>query len=72
MYLTLLLILHALKPSRLDFDCFQRIRLLYLSGAVQTSDGGMTLTAFLKVLQSYQNERRMIMKGCVQWNPVYN
>ena len=27
-------------------------------------------TSFSTVFQSYQNDRRMIMKGCVQWNPV--
>ena len=24
------------------------------------------------VFQSYQDDGRMIMKGCVQWNPVYD
>ena len=26
-------------------------------------------TSFSTVFQSYQDHRRMIMKGCVQWNP---
>ena len=28
-------------------------------------------TSFLTLFQSYQDDGRMIMKGCVQWNPVY-
>ena len=28
-------------------------------------------TFFLTVFQSYQADGQMIMKGCVQWNPVY-
>ena len=28
-------------------------------------------TCFSTVFQSYQDEGRMIMKGCVQWNPFY-
>ena len=28
------------------------------------------LTSFLTVFQSYQDDVRMIMKGCVQWNSV--
>ena len=27
-------------------------------------------TSFLTAFQSYQNDVRMIMKGCVQWNSV--
>ena len=36
-------------------------------------DGRMTcdFMSFSKVFQSYQDDGRMIMKGCVQWNPVY-
>ena len=36
-------------------------------------DGWMTcdFTSFLTVFQSYQDDVRMIMKGCVQWNSVY-
>ena len=36
-------------------------------------DGWMTcdFTFFLTVFQSYQDDVRMIMKGCVQWNSVY-
>ena len=36
-------------------------------------DGWMTcdFTSFLTVFQSYQDDRRTIMKGCVLWNPVY-
>ena len=29
-------------------------------------------TSFLSVFQSYQDDVRMIMKGCVQWNSVYS
>ena len=37
-------------------------------------DGQMTFdfTSFSTVFQSYQDDGRMIMKGCVQWNPVCN
>ena len=28
-------------------------------------------TSFLTVFQSYKDDERLIMKGCVQWNPVY-
>ena len=33
--------------------------------------GWMTcdFTSFSTVFQSYQDDRQMIMKGCVQWNP---
>ena len=36
-------------------------------------DGWMTcdFMSFSTVFQSYQDDGRMIMKGCVQWNPVY-
>ena len=36
-------------------------------------DGWMIcdFTSFLTVFQSYQDDVRMIMKGCVQWNSVY-
>ena len=37
-------------------------------------DGWMTcdFTSFSIVFQSYQGDGRMIMKGSVQWNPVYD
>ena len=33
--------------------------------------GWMTrdFTSFSTIFQSYQDDERMIMKGCVQWNP---
>ena len=36
-------------------------------------DGWMTcdFTSFSTVFQSYQDNGRMIMKDCVQWDPVY-
>ena len=36
-------------------------------------DGWVTcdFTSFSIVFQSYQDDERLIMKGCVQWNPVY-
>ena len=36
-------------------------------------NGWMTcdFTSFSTVFQSYQNKERLIMKGRVQWNPVY-
>ena len=37
-------------------------------------NGWMTcdFTSFSTVFQLYQDDGRMIMKGCVQWNPVYD
>ena len=29
-------------------------------------------TSFSTIFQSYQDDERLMMKGCVQWNPVYN
>ena len=36
-------------------------------------DGWMVcdFTSFSTVFQSYQDDGQMIMKRCVQWNPVY-
>ena len=36
-------------------------------------DGWMTcdFPSFSTVFQSYQDNERSIMKGCVQWSPVY-
>ena len=28
------------------------------------------ITSFSTVFQSYQDDERLILKGCVQWNPV--
>ena len=38
-----------------------------------TLDGWMTcvFTSFSTVFQTYQDDVRLIMKGCVQWNSVY-
>ena len=30
------------------------------------------LRPFTTVFQSYQDDRRVIMKGCEQWNPIYD
>ena len=40
---------------------------------LQLMDGWMTcdFTSFSTVFQSYQDDERLIMKGCVQWSPVY-
>ena len=32
----------------------------------------MRLYILSTVFQSYQDNERLIMKGCVQWNPVYS
>ena len=42
--------------------------------AVSRMDGLMTccFTTFSTVFQSYQDDECVIMKGCVQCNPVYN
>ena len=29
-------------------------------------------TPFSTVFQSYQDDEQMIMKGCVQWNPIWD
>ena len=36
-------------------------------------DGWMTcdFTSFTTVFQSYQDDERLIMKGCVQWSYLY-
>ena len=33
---------------------------------------GCDFTSFLTVLKSYHDNGQMIMKGCVQWNPIYD
>ena len=37
-------------------------------------DNWMTcdFTSLSTVFQSYQDDERLIMKGCVQWNSIYN
>ena len=37
-------------------------------------DGWMTcdFTSFSTLFQLYQDDRQMIIKGCVQWNSVYD
>ena len=42
-------------------------------GKIKFSDGWMTcdFTSFSTIFQSYQDDWEMILKGCVQWNPVY-
>ena len=42
-------------------------------GRVVRMDGWMTcdFASFSTVLQSYQDDGRLIMKGCVQWSFVY-
>ena len=34
-------------------------------------DGIRNITSYSKVLQSYQDDGRVILKDSVQWNPVY-
>ena len=48
-------------------------KLFPLVKIVEKMDGCMTckFTSFSTVLQSYEDNEWMIMKGCVQWNPVY-
>ena len=45
----------------------------HLNSGSSRMDGWMTcdFTSFSTVFQSYQDDERLIMKGCVQWNPVY-
>ena len=38
-------------------------------------DGWMThksFTSFSTIFQSYEDDRRLIIEGCVQWNTVYD
>ena len=67
----------------LSEDVSEKCSLTSFSGKISISDiikfcasnddGWMIcdFTSFSTVLQSYQDDGRMIMKGCVQWNPVY-
>ena len=43
-------------------------------GMAEWMDGWMTwdFTSFSTVFQSYQDDGRLIMKGCVQWNSVFD
>ena len=56
---------------------FNPISLGYNFGLSECSrvkmDGRVTcdFTSFSTVFQSYQEDGRLIMKGCVQWNPIY-
>ena len=60
-----------LNYTELTFEDKARgIAILYLIGWL---DGWMTCdsTSFSIVFWSYQEDGWMIMKGCVQWNPIY-
>ena len=43
-----------------------------LSAKTTVLDGWLTcdFASFSTVFQSYQDDERLIMKGCVQWNPI--
>ena len=45
----------------------------FLRECIEKMDGWMDcdFRSFSTVFQSYQDDRWMIMKGYVQWNPVY-
>ena len=43
----------------------------FASGYNEGMDG-CNFTSFSTVFQSYQDDGQVIMKGCVQWNPVYD
>ena len=40
---------------------------------MSTIDGWITFdfTSFITVFQSYQDDGQVIIKDCLQWNPVY-
>ena len=40
---------------------------------MRKADGWMNgdVTFFSTIFMSYQDDGRVIMKGCIQWNPVY-
>ena len=46
--------------------------MIHPNGSIKM-DGWMIcdFTSFSTVFKSYQNDGRLIMKGCVQWNYVY-
>ena len=48
-------------------QALQRLSDSRVNGWMETCD----FTSVLTVFQSYQDDDRLIMKGCVQWNPVY-
>ena len=61
--------IHTMNRCLTKIMCFQVLLI-----AVTRMDGLMTccFTTFSAVFQSYQDDECVIMKGCVQWNPVYN
>ena len=58
-----------LLVNRDNFKGLYSIQLLYFAEGM---DEFMTcdFTSFSTVFQLYEDDGRMIMKGCVQWNPV--
>ena len=55
-----------------DTVCHGKASLLHCSLS-QMMDGWMIcdFTSFSTVFQSYQDDERLVMKGCVQWKSVY-
>ena len=53
---------------------FLNMAIMRQSGTDKKDNGWMTcdLTSFSTVFQSYQDDKRTIMKGCVHWNSVYD
>ena len=53
---------------------FLNMAIMRQSGTDKKDNGWMTcdLTSFATVFQSYQDDKRTIMKGCVHWNSVYD
>ena len=57
----------------------RRLTILYPTWTIRPTmlqlikDGWMTcdFTSFSTVFQLYQDDRRLIMKSCVQWNSIY-
>ena len=64
--------INSIRDTKLDLLAFLEVHQPHVV-AIQ-DDGWMDDMRFYvlsTVFQSYQDDGQMIMKGCVQWNPVY-
>ena len=65
-----------LNPQQVSIlvDALQHLMALTLFGWIDGwIDGWMTwnFTSFSTVFQTYQDDERVILKSCGQWNPIY-
>ena len=74
-YILLILSIDWLRSTAHGFQpCILSALFIHLP-CTQKMDGWMTCnftSFFLTVFQSYKDNAQRIMKGCVQWNPVYD